>query len=545
MKNILNSFLSFVIKFKEYLIIAIAYISLAVQKIANLGLNYDELLFTNVALGEVVKDLFITHKVDVFGLLVPLHNFYYIGVLKSALYYPIFEIFGTSAFSIRFPMVILTVFSLFLIFGILKKYLSKTVALLTTLVTAFSTDLIFYTTYDVGPVAIELFCKILLVLVMLSYISKPKIWKILSFCLVFFLGTFNKVNFLWSGNAILAVFAVVYLLNYFQIFKKLRAKLAILHLAIFLGGTSLSYIYWRWCSSLYNWTTSLSTASLVDNHSPRLYTTFNMIGGWDFFAWALDRVPALSNVFGICVLTTNTLGLLIILFHKRFADIRQFYTLFFGLFWTILIQQIATGSAGNPWHTFSSVFPFVPVCFGISIWAIWTLIFEERYLKFFKNIRLSSVAIVLSFFLIFGYQLAVYSSYHKQLDSEPKLTAWSRVFYDLADYLKNQDKKIIATDWGPTSGLMTLDQKEGKYIDYWNQNDGSYRPQVFDKFKTYLPNYQDYLVLSHGPNRRMFRDNINVTRFLQENGFKLYKVKEFVGERGVQYELFEMQKIQN
>lgn len=625
MKKNLNSILKFLLSVKEYLIIAAVYITLAIQKITNLGLNYDELLFTNVALGEQTKDFFITHKVDFFGTLIPLHNYYYIGILKSILYWPIFAIFGTSTFIVRFPVVILTTFSLFLVFKILREYLPKKFALLIALITGLSTDLMFYTTYDVGPVAIEMFCKILLVLIMLAYLRVPKMWKILSFCLVFFAGTFNKVNFLWSGNAILAIFAVVYLFNYLKIFKTLGKKLAISHLLVFFGGISLSYIYWRWCSNLYNWTTSLSFDSILENYPIRSYSVFNMTSGWNFFMWSIDvKTPIFMEIFGIFTMIMSFLGFLIILFHQKFGQIRQFFCLFYGLFWVIFAQQLATSSATNPWHTFSSVFPFIPVCFGISVWAFWTLIFEEKKLnsvnlfrlfdqnsepysqsksvtleqnsqtiiqnesqselkldskqeikspkfnklktfitklrdkikqnKFGNNLensltkiaqfQLSTIAIFLSFLLIFGYQLTVYSAYYKSLDFEPKNTAWSLVFQELSDYLKNQNKKVITTDWGPTSGLMTLDPKKEKYIDYWNGIGGDYNAGAFDGFKNnYLVNYQDYLVLSHGPERRMFRNNDNVEIFLSQNGFRLFKVKSFVGQRGVQYELFEIRKV--
>lgn len=602
-----NRVFNFLLGIKEYLIIVLVYITLASQKITNLGLNYDELLFTNVALGERTKDFFITHRLDFFGTLIPLHNYYYIGILKSILYWPIFAIFGTSSFIVRFPVVILTAFSLFLVFKILREYLPKKFALLITLIAGLSTDLMFYTTYDVGPVAIEMFCKILLVLIMLGYLKTPKMWKILSFCLIFFLGTFNKVNFLWSGNAILATFGVFYLFNYLKILRTLGKKLAIAHLLVFVGGISLSYIYWRWCSNLYNWTTSLSLNSVLENYPVRSYSVFNMISGWNFFMWSIEvKTPIFTEIFGIFATLFSFLGFLMVLFHDRFGQIRQFFTLFYGLFWVIFVQQLATASATNPWHTFSSVFPFVPVCFGISIWVFWTVIFEEKKFnslnlfrlnqnltpnsqtqnlenksnletkketknhkfksfmmnfihkvkqnKFGNNLvekfakiarfQLSTITIFLSFLLVFAYQLTVYSAYYKSLDFEPKNTAWSLVSQELSDYLKNQNKKVIATDWGPTSGLMTLDRAREKYVDYWNGIGGDYNAAAFDGFKKdYLPNYQNYLVLSHGPERRMFRNNDNLEVFLYQNGFKLFKVKSFVGGRGVQYELFEIRKV--
>ena len=650
MKNnkFLNSTLNFLLKVKEYLIIAVIYITLASQKISNFGLNYDELLFTNVALGERAKDFFISHRLDVFGTLIPLHTYYYIGILKSAIYAPIFAIFGTSAFTIRFPVILLTTGSLFLIFGLLRNHFGKRMSLLITLITGLSTDLIFHTTYDVGPVAIEMFCKILLIVIMLSYLKLPKLWKILSFALVFFAGTFNKVNFLWSGNSVLAVFAVVYLFNYLQLPKLLGKKRAISHLVIFLFGVSLSYIYWRWCGQLYNWTTSLGVNSVLQNYPARSYNVLSMTGGWNFFMWAIEVKDPIfdyvfASLFGAFVMIFSFLGFLIVLFNEKFARIRQFFVLFYGMFWLTFAQQLATDSAGNPWHTFSSVFPFVPVCFGISIWAFWTLIFQERKVnsvinsltnslnsdkveneniepknvektvesktenklildnseiekvenikeengekdetqaqnlksnsksdpkpnklrlwknslqnsaqKFQKtklgtqidNFKLSNIAIALSILLVFSYQISVYSVYYNALNNEPKYSAFSLEFQKLSDYLKNQDKKVVVTDWGPMSGIMTLDPIKDKYFDYWNGIGGDYNPSAFEGFEQkFLGNYQDHLVLAHGKERRIFRNTDNLEIFLSQKGFKLVKVKSFPGGRGVQYELFEIQKL--
>ncbi len=91
------------------------FILLSIYNISYPGLNYDELFFTNAALGDL-DGSFVGQKIWN----IPLYLMEYIGASKAWLYYLIFKIFGLSVTSIRIPVIIISSFGLFLYFKICK-----------------------------------------------------------------------------------------------------------------------------------------------------------------------------------------------------------------------------------------------------------------------------------------------------------------------------------------------------------------------------------------------------------------------------------------
>ena len=90
------------------------------KNISSPGLQYDETLFINGALGFKFK--WFKHN-SFLG--IPVYVFPYIGSLKSLIYTPIFKIFGVNPFSIRIPSLIIGTIGLFIPLLFLRKSLSK------------------------------------------------------------------------------------------------------------------------------------------------------------------------------------------------------------------------------------------------------------------------------------------------------------------------------------------------------------------------------------------------------------------------------------
>ena len=87
--------------FSPIILIAI-YFLLTLLKINSPGVQYDEILFDNAALG-MIDNSFVVLKIGKF----PIMLMSYIGALKAYLYYPIFNVLGVSVYSIRIPMIII------------------------------------------------------------------------------------------------------------------------------------------------------------------------------------------------------------------------------------------------------------------------------------------------------------------------------------------------------------------------------------------------------------------------------------------------------
>ena len=81
----------------------------------------------------------------------------YMGALKSFLYWPILHFFGSSAWSVRLPMVLLGAATIFIFFRLAGAIGGPRVALLAAFLLATDPSFLMTETFDWGPVAIEHF----------------------------------------------------------------------------------------------------------------------------------------------------------------------------------------------------------------------------------------------------------------------------------------------------------------------------------------------------------------------------------------------------
>lgn len=175
----------------------LAYFLLSIIQITQMGLQYDEVLFVNAALGNYSS--FVVRKI--FN--IPIFVMNYIGALKSWLYFFIFTLFGTSVITVRLPVIFITLISLILLHKFLKQFFSRKVADIALLLLATNPIFIYLTRFDVGPNALEFFFKVSGLFFAGIYLkSKRKLYLVLSI-LSFYLGVFNKLNFIWWVIAII------------------------------------------------------------------------------------------------------------------------------------------------------------------------------------------------------------------------------------------------------------------------------------------------------------------------------------------------------
>ena len=86
---------------------------------------------------------------------VPVMMMTYLGSVKSFLYVPIFEIFGTNIWSIRLPMVLAGAATIFVFYKLLLASLGRNAALLGVFLLATDPLFLMTNTFDWGPVALE------------------------------------------------------------------------------------------------------------------------------------------------------------------------------------------------------------------------------------------------------------------------------------------------------------------------------------------------------------------------------------------------------
>lgn len=162
------------------------------------GLQYDEILFVNAATGEPTNGHFVRKRI----LGVPVMLMPYMGALKAYLYYPVFKVFGVSPATIRWPVIILSLVTLGLIYGVARSSFARLTSALLVLVVAVDPTFIYTTKIDVGPTALMMLLKLAALLFALRTVtsgSPRHLWGMSAACA---LGIFDKLNFIWFTIAL-------------------------------------------------------------------------------------------------------------------------------------------------------------------------------------------------------------------------------------------------------------------------------------------------------------------------------------------------------
>jgi hypothetical protein len=179
------------------LVAAVAfYLALALPRLSYPGLQHDELLFANAALGGI-DHTFVWVKAG--GVIVYLLS--YVGALKAWLYAPIFRLFGVSVWTIRFPAVALSAFGLGLTFFLGRRGLGAKAAALAVLLLVSNATFLWATKVDHGPVVLEFVLEVSALAAFLEG-AGPLFFAA---CL---LGLFQKISFFfWLFGFLPAAFA--------------------------------------------------------------------------------------------------------------------------------------------------------------------------------------------------------------------------------------------------------------------------------------------------------------------------------------------------
>ena len=181
------------------LLLAGGYFALAAGRAIDIpGLQYDEILFVNAATGEPTNGLFVGRRI----LGVPVMVMPYMGALKAYLYYPVFQLLGVSPATIRWPIIVLSLVTLGLIYGVARSSFPRLTSSLLVLVVAVDPTFIYTTKIDVGPTALMMLLKLAAVFFALRTVttgSPRHLWGLSAACA---LGIFDKLNFIWFTIAL-------------------------------------------------------------------------------------------------------------------------------------------------------------------------------------------------------------------------------------------------------------------------------------------------------------------------------------------------------
>jgi 4-amino-4-deoxy-L-arabinose transferase-like glycosyltransferase len=175
--------------------------------LADPGLEYDELLFVNGALGvpHAYHDFIYREAFGVPTMLMP-----YIGALKAWLYEPVFAIFGVSVDSIRVPAILLAGVAVLVAVAIARRLLGLWPALLLSILLVTDPAYGAMARTDWGPIVLSALLRMVPLLCYFVFLQRRSVRYLWLAVLALSLGLFNKLDYIWFIAAFGAAAVVVH-----------------------------------------------------------------------------------------------------------------------------------------------------------------------------------------------------------------------------------------------------------------------------------------------------------------------------------------------
>ncbi len=536
--------------FGIYLFFSLTHLSLP-------GLQYDEVLFTNAALGDV-DGTFIEWKVRIFHMNIPLMLMKYIGALKALIFAPIFRFIGMNAITVRFPVVLLGLVSLILTYVLVRRMLGTGTALVTLILLAADPSFIFSIKLDWGPVALMMALKAASLYLLWRWLEGGNTGFLLAGSFLLGLGVYDKIIFTWYVVGLLIALPCCF---WRELKSRMnRRKMSLPMLAFAIGCSPLiafnlmhpmetfhghGITVLRWGESLtyrYNLFRNTLEGGAVYDFVNRMdvgdYTALAQkghTGGLDAVLSALAGLPLRSTLMPE-LFVLSLMGLLILWLFKRLASARA--TGFFLIqFAVIAVFNYLSDEATGPHHTVMTYpTPHILIaCFLIELIRLGAAPGALKKL----GLRLLScfciIALVIS-------QVVIDARYVRSFQVMGGVGYWSDAIYELARYTNSHaDKTYLLMDWGFSTQLLLLSKakikKEEAFVSVKDASDNERLPQL----ERYLGLIKSTLVFhappfESSPLLEFFHRSLpqlglaadHVKTFYQRNGEPVYHLYEIV-----------------
>lgn len=524
------------------LALAVLFLVIASLKIKYPGINYDELLFVNAVRNFAPDNIYV--KLRLAG--IPFMLTAYIGALKSYLYFPIFSIFGYSVETIRIPMIFLMSIGIWIFYrSVLHLSNNQYAAFFCAFFLAIDPSVIILTRADQGPIVIELFFKILTLLLLGKFLNSGRIQFIWSIAFVLFLGTFNKLNFIWSVNALLFG-SIIYWKEAWQYFKNYSIRQRANFLVALVFTYLPSFSFFIWAKQTFDLSVKNPGITFWLYGFPAHERLWYLIRGMLDFSLPLTFGLSIPNGtfarYGISIFIVSVIVALVLIVNNRknINKIEKLWLFAMFSFFAISAQLYYTWRAISVWHAIN-IYPFVIIITVASLFII-----HDRLHK------LQNIAKILSLFLLLyfvGIRLFIYRRYYINLEKPVSSVHWSNRIYDLIDFVDSTDKNIYLIEWGALTQLRSFAKTPEKIwepLELRQQAEclefpvNDYKPELF--YQKYLKNSSNNLFISLGDVNKF--QSLRQSEFLalvKSKNLKLKTEKVFRDGENISYTVYSIQ----
>jgi 4-amino-4-deoxy-L-arabinose transferase-like glycosyltransferase len=423
------------------------------------GLQYDETLFVTASYPNPQRGG--AAYLESFGHPVCLMVLPYVGALKGWLFRLVFELAPPSAAAVRVPVVFLGAFTLLLLFWFARRAFDARTGLVAVALTASDPVFLFTTRLDWGPVVVQRLCWLGGCLLLLRWREHPTAARLFAAWVVFGIGLFDKLTFVWILAALLVAAVIVFPTELAAAIRAKTAAIAAAGLALgclpllaYRFGSPVPPLGLRWESSL---TPYLAKLSML--HHSLDGTIFQ---GW--LAHVTAPQPALpEGVLGrwVCRWSGETLidptwfpwalGAAMAFLPWTLRAPRRRALLFVVLFSiTAITLMLPVESGGSP-HHLTLIYPFPQLFVAASLSALAARVARSSKPRLAPAV-LFGVACVLCFM-----NLRVVARQYGQILQFGGTPPWSEAIYALHDALETRNPaRIVVLDWGIAMQLRLL-----------------------------------------------------------------------------------------
>lgn len=481
-------------------ILILVYVAISSTLIHLPGVQFDEVLHVNAALGGLDGSFIYKSIFDVPVLLMP-----YIGALKAYITAPVFAIFGVSVFTVRLPMILLAALSLLFLFWANKKYFSIGIATIALWLLAIDPNFIALTRLDSGPVVLGFMMSVLALLFFKKFLKNQKIIFLFLTFAALGLGIFHKLNFVWFINGFIFSALIIYYRELIEILKRKSKSARILIIGLFVGGYGTLaglFIYASYKFALFG-TSSLSGIDWYVRAYNTSTSLMYLLNGELYLNYSLTNY---HSVLGIAYFIFAALVILLGLFFAIRDKGRQLkylppYFFVWLIFIAVLAQYFVTKNAVWPWHIFE-VQPMLVILMAYGLYAIYQKLKQTRVSK-----RSLKAAAIITIVLVSAYNLFTYGQYIKAYNEPTKNIFWSTAIYDLIDYTSESQEKFVSIDWGTHTQLLVFSQDPEKFKnESFRLNTSKLTESASQRFIDIYLSDEEYLFVLHNESKSLFPD---------------------------------------
>lgn len=423
--------------------------------VSHLGLQNDEALFAS----GIFKPYAVAYTLDLGRSSLPLMLMPYLGTLKSWVYRPIFQLFGTGVPAMRVPMLLAGVASVWLFYLLLRRVAGVRAALFGCGLLATDSLYLLTTCFDWGPVALQhLLLTAGMLLLFGFYQHRSHHWLAWG-CFLLGLAMWDKALAAWMLSGMGLALIIIFPKEIVRVTTLRRAAISLLFFA--LGALPLIIYNIDKPLATFRGNTSWDTSDLAGK-GRLLAGTAN---GKALFGWlnnedwqtrtphpprgamqsASARISALAGHPRHSLLLYG-FGLALLLAplargHARRAIL--FALLAMALAWA---QMAVTANAGGSVHHAILLWPLPHMVIAISFAA------ASRRLH---GAGIPALAVMLAGLMVSG--LLVTNEYHVMIVRNGGSPNWTDAIFRLADYLKSVSPSyVFCVDWGIMDSMRLL-----------------------------------------------------------------------------------------